>query len=284
MDIAIASSRGVLVGKLVDSFGPLVVRIEAPMDRPAICFSPDGSRLFIGRGKTLTANDPNDLGVIQEFVGHTDDIDDVLSSHDRLASVSSMGQLRIWDTESCTCLFVFENVGSCLNYLDFSPKGSLAVYHRIRRGVCIFNVYTGETEFIRNYMAFGPLKYLPNGNLVLKGIRGLIVLNLETGQSLNIPVRGINQNVDVSEDGSLIVFSVKMGHIQLWSLSENRIIGSHNFGSYIVELRFLTGMKVLAILVDGLAVHDFDTKTTSILNKRKYSRHTSTVRPMNVLL
>ncbi|WP_165231824.1 protein kinase domain-containing protein [Aquisphaera insulae] len=226
----------------------VIETLEGPGKRAnTLSFSPDGKTLAIDFSQAVQLWDLPSHGSRELLHGHTDRIWSVTFSPDghRLASSSSDGTVRIWDTQRRMNYPVFRwqgqgNLGSCSSIV-FSENGSRILVSTSAGAVMAWDPITGSSNVLRRKL--NPSSYLrsflaPHGlHLAIscrekaedRACQQLAIHDMTGERSPFVSDKGMVELARWSPDGSRIAAFDQSCRVHIWDLAGHEIAAT-NFG------------------------------------------------------
>ena len=212
----------------------------------AVAFSPDGERL-------TTASDDKTIGLwdlhteqqIAKLEGHKEKVFSAVFSPDGKVIASSQafgkgGGIRIWNAQTGEFLKHFTEGTGHVEYIMYSPDGSMLISRESYRRVNFRDANTGEElkpDETEDWMyQFSSVAFAPDGRTYAVGIDPAYILDrtdiclwdIDTGKllkkfELEEDVDSSPSSVAYSPDGEKIACVSEDGTIRLWNVNSSKI-------------------------------------------------------------
>lgn len=185
-------------------------------------------------------------------------------------------RVQVWDVERGEVVHILDEGQGTVNYMSFSPDGSLAaaqIQSSGFKGAIVWDVATGEQHHVFQNNAqvsdFGGLAFNPvDGTLALPDERGATLWNSETGERLgavNLPeASGFGTSalqLQFSPDGKLLALGMRNLGLMLWDMEAEQFLPKSDSQSKFPWLNSITfspdGTQIAAIEA-GEQVHIWD--------------------------
>ncbi|MEQ1903030.1 MAG: protein kinase [Pirellulaceae bacterium] len=222
----------------------------------AICFTPDGKYLAIGKttGTTELYSIP-DGQLIRKFEGHTHMIlsMSVHPTGELLATASRDGSFRIWEIATGKSRFEVKGLVD-VRSIDFSPNGIELALATFPGTVKVYRFFEDKLEEIASHEQSKTtyLRYSPDGQFLALGTlgKGCRFVDAHTGETIReFPGHnGDPLDMDFSRDGVLFATSGGDGNVRVWDLTRPVEPSTIRYaGPYLVDSDSVPDTRLMAV-------------------------------------
>ena len=154
-------------------------------------FSPGGDQIAVvsSSDHEIRIHDTATEALQFTFVGHLDQVETIVFSHDgkQLASASRDQSIRLWDPRRGTKSMALTAGSKTVEALDFSPDGTQLASVGIEHGICIWNSRTGHLHHKFEGRFMPNIRFSPRGNKLasLTSDQTTIIWDTMTGELLH---------------------------------------------------------------------------------------------------